>query len=423
MMKGDFIQMNREDANKEAIKRLQDSTVVLVGAGKALDVIPGMKANLILHAGPPIEWSRMCGPMQGAIIGALIYEGLAKDEKGARELAASGKIEFEPNHHHQSVGPMAGILTASMPVFIFKNNKYGNNSYTNMNEGLGRCLRFGAFSQEVIDRLKWMEKVLGPAMKEALELSGGLDWKAMVVQALQMGDDCHNRNRATTALFAKQMGQFISKTSIGTEAISQVFAFINGNEHFAVNGSMAMCKAIADSASNIEGSTIVTTMSRNGVDFGIHISGTGDQWFTAPANTPKGLYFPGFTEEDANPDIGDSCITETVGIGGFAMACAPAIVQFVGGTYKDALNFTMEMYDITAAENNSFKIAAFDFRGTPTGIDLVKVLETGSVPRINTGMAHKDPGIGQVGAGVVTAPMECFKKAARYMAEHKGVKA
>ncbi|MBE3581311.1 MAG: DUF1116 domain-containing protein [Thermoanaerobacteraceae bacterium] len=411
--------MNRAQANEEAVKRLQEAEPFLVGVGKAIEVVPGMKENLIMHAGPPIEWERMCGPMKGAVIGALIYEGLAKDEEEAKKLAASGEIEFEPNHHHQAVGPMAGVTSPSMPVFIIHNRKHGNYAYVNMNEGLGRCLRFGAYSPEVIERLKWMENVLYPVLKEAIELSGGIDWKALVIQALQMGDECHNRNRAATALFVKQAGQFISKTSFPKEDISKVFAFINGNEHFAINITMGMCKAMADAAHNIEGSTIVTAMCRNGVEFGIRISGLGDKWFTAPANIPIGLFFPGFTQDDANPDIGDSTITETVGLGGFAMASAPAIVQFVGGTYKDALNFTHEMYEITVAENKYFQIPTLDFRGTPTGIDLIKVLETGIVPRINTGIAHKEPGIGQVGAGLVTAPMECFKKAAKYMVEQR----
>ncbi|AYO30187.1 DUF1116 domain-containing protein [Biomaibacter acetigenes] len=411
--------MDRRQANEEALKRMQDSEPFLVGMGQAKDVIPGMKKNLITHAGPPIEWERMCGPMKGAVIGALIYEGLAKDEEEAKKLAASGEIEFEPNHHHQAVGPMAGVTSASMPVYIIQNRKYGNYAYVNMNEGLGRCLRFGAYSDDVINRLKWMEKVLYPILKEAIELSGGIDMKSIVIQALQMGDDCHNRNKAATAIFTKQIAPYIAKTGASKEEISEVFKFINGNDHFTINITMAMCKSIADAAHNIKGSTIVTAMARNGVEFGIRVSGLGDKWFTAPANTPKGLFFPGFTQEDANPDIGDSTITETVGIGGFAMAGAPAIVQFVGGTPKDAINFTLEMYEITSAENKNFKIPTLDFRGTPTGIDLLKVLETGIVPRINTGMAHKDPGVGQVGAGLVTAPMDCFKKAARYMVENR----
>lgn len=409
--------MNREDANREVLKRLQDSEGYLVGMGKALDVVPGMKKNLIMHAGPPIEWERMCGPMQGAVIGALIYEGLAKDEGEARQLAASDKIEFDPNHHHNAIGPMAGVISSSMPVYIIHNKKYDNYAYTNMNEGLGKCLRFGAFDENVVKRLKWIETTLYPIMKEAIELSGGIDIKSIVVQALQSGDDCHNRNRAATALFAKQIAPYVALTSASKEDISEALKFIDGNEHFAINITMAMCKAFADAAHGIENSTIVTAMTRNGTDFGIRISGLGDKWFTAPANTPVGLFFPSFTQEDANPDIGDSTITETVGIGGFAMAAAPAIVKFVGGTPKDAINFTLEMYEITSTENANFKIPPLDFRGTPTGIDLLKVIETNLVPRINTGMAHKDPGIGQVGAGLVQAPMDCFVKAAEYMVE------
>lgn len=405
------------EANREALKRLQDSEGVLVGAGIAEEVIPGFRKNLITHAGPPITWERMCGPMRGAVMGALIYEGLAADQKEAEALAASGKIDFEPNHHHQSVGPMAGVISPSMPVFIIHNKKYDRYSYTNMNEGLGKCLRFGAYGEDVIARLHWMKKILYPVMKEAIELSGGIDMKSLIIQALQSGDDCHNRNRAATALFSKQISPYIALTGFSKQEISDVLKFIDGNEHFSINITMAMAKAFADAASNIKYSTIVTAMCRNGTDFGIRVSGAGDKWFVAPAETPVGLFFPGFTQEDANPDLGDSTITETIGIGGFAMAAAPAIVQFVGGTTSDAVKFTTEMYEITDAENASFKIPFLGFRGTPTGINVMKVIETGIQPRINTGMAHREPGIGQVGAGLVKAPMACFERAIEYIAE------
>lgn len=414
--------MNRIKANKEVLKRMQGSEVDLVGMGIAKDTIPNMKENLILHAGPPIEWENMCGPMKGAILGALIYEGLATNKQEAEKLASSGKISFEPNHHFSSIGPMAGIISPSMPVYILYNKTYGNYAYTNINEGLGKCLRFGAYSEEVINRLHWIENILYPILKEAIELSGGIDWKSLIVQSLQMGDDSHNRNRAATALFAKQIAPYIITTKNPSKDIYHVLKFIDGNEHFAINITMGMCKAIADASHNIKNSTIITAMARNGVEFGIRISGTGDKWFTAPANIPKGLFFPGFTQKDANPDIGDSTITETIGIGGFAMAAAPAIVQFVGGSPQDAINYTLEMYEITNEENQNFKIPALDFRGTPTGIDLVKVLETGILPRINTGMAHKKAGIGQIGAGLVTAPINCFKKAAEYMIQTQNFK-
>ena len=409
--------MNREEANQEAVKRMQDSEVFLIGAGIAIDTLPNMTEKMILHAGPPITWDRMCGPLKGAIIGAIKYEGWAKTDEDAEKLASNGEITFAPNHHHSAVGPMAGVISPSMAVFIMENKTYGNFAYTNMNEGLGKVLRFGANSEAVIERLHWMRDVLYPVMRDAVKLSGGIDWRTMVVQSIQSGDDCHNRNRNCTALFAKTIAPYVVLCDYPKEKLSEVLKFIDNTEHFSLNLTMAMCKASADAASGIEGSTVLTAMCRNGTDFGIRVSGAGDEWFVAPANTPVGLFFPGFTQEDANPDIGDSTITETCGIGGFVMAAAPAIVKFVGGAVKDSINFTLEMYEITETENANFKIPTLEFRGSPTGIDLIKVLETGVLPRINTGMAHKKPGIGQVGAGLVQAPMECFIKAAEYMTQ------
>lgn len=400
-----------ENANKEAIEKVQSSQPVLIGIGTACEVIPGMRENLILHAGPPVRWEDMCGPMRGAIIGALIYEGRANDENEAMRLASSGEIQFEPAHHHNAVGPMAGIISPSMPVWIMENKTYGNRSYCTLNEGLGKVLRYGAYGSEVIDRLKWMGKALAPVIKQALEIHGPVDMKSMIAQAVQMGDECHNRNKAGTSLFIREMAPSIVKTSFSDEEKISVLEFLNGNDHFFLNLSMPACKCTMDAASGIKYSTLVVTQARNGVEFGIRVSGLGDRWFTGPAAIIDGLYFPGFSMKDANPDIGDSCITETSGLGGFAMAAAPAIVQFVGGTPKDAINYTQTMYEITMEENNAYKIPFLDFKGTPTGIDIRKVVETGIPPVINTGIAHKEPGIGQVGAGVVRPPMNCYEDA------------
>jgi len=289
-----------------------------------------------------------------------------------------------------------------------------------MNEGLGKVLRFGAYSEDVIERLKWMEKTLYPALKEALKIAK-IDLKQIIAKALHMGDECHNRNVAATSLFLSEIVSLLLCTTLEKKVINDVVRFIKGNPHFFLNLSMPTCKSMADQMAGIEYSTIVTAMARNGVEFGIRISSLGDEWFTAPAPMPKGLYFPGYSEKDANPDLGDSTITETAGLGGFAMAAAPAIVQFTGGSPKDALNATREMREITVMENPSFSIPMLDFRGTPTGIDLLKVVETGITPRINTGIAHKEPGIGQIGAGLVRAPMECFKKAIKRYVEKTGV--
>lgn len=399
------------NANKEALQRILNARPVLVRAGKAGDEIPGMTRKTILHSGPPVSWERMSGPQKGAVIGGLIYERLASNEEEARALAASGEIIFDSCHHHNTVGPMAGIVTYSMPVWVVENKTYGNFAYCTFNEGLGKVLRMGAFSDDVIKRLDWMENTLGPLIKEALEIKGEIDLKAMIAQVLQMGDEGHNRNRAGTSLLIRELAPAIIRTKFSDEEKVEVLNFLNGNDHTFLNLSMPACKCTMDPAGGIKYSTLVYIMSRNGTDFGIKVSGLGDRWFTAPAEIVKGLYFPGFTEEDANPDIGDSCITETAGIGGFAMACSIPIVQFVGGEARDAIDYSRQMYEITEGENNVYKIPVLGFRGTATGIDIQKVIETGIRPIINTGIAHKKPGVGQVGAGLVRPPMKCFEDA------------
>jgi hypothetical protein len=404
--------VDMDKANKEALRRLVSATPKLVGMGKAIDVVPGMKKNMLLHAGPPVTWDRMCGPMKGGVIAALIYEGMAHTKEEAETLAASGQVEFSPCHHHQAVGPMAGIVSPSMPVYIIENAAFGNKSYATMNEGLGKVLRMGAYSPDVIERLKWMEEVFYPTLDRAIRFLNDIDMKSIIAQALHMGDELHNRNRAATSLFYRAIAPAIVRTTSDPLVIERVLRFIDGNDHTFLNLSMATAKASLDPARNIEGSTMVVCMARNGTDFGIQVSGLGDEWFTAPAEVPpNALYFAGFTKEDANPDIGDSSIMETAGLGGFAIGAAPAIVQFTGGTPKDALNKTLSMYEITIGENTAYQVPYLNFRGTPTGIDVRLVVEKGLPPFIDTGIAHKDPGVGQVGAGLVDAPMEVFKKA------------
>ncbi len=401
-----------EEANAEAVRRIAAGRPVLIGMGLAREVIPGFHGRLLLHAGPPITWERMCGPQRGAAMGALVYEGLARDEQEAAALAAGGEIEFAPCHHYHAVGPMAGIISPSMPVFIMKNETYGNLAYATQNEGLGRVLRYGAYGPDVYERLRWMADALYPTLKEAVEsLEEGIDLRALLAQALHMGDEGHNRNRAGTSLFLRAITPAVIRTCPDRERAAAVFSFIDQNDHFFLNLSMAAAKAMVEPAEGIPGSTILTVMARNGTDFGLRLAGEPQRWFTAPAGRVQGLYFPGYSEADANPDIGDSTITETAGFGGLAMAAAPAIARFVGGTAQEAMAATLEMYEICAAEHEHLTIPAFDFRGTPLGIDVRKVLETGILPRLNTGIAHKEPGIGMVGAGVLRAPGECFQEA------------
>ena len=400
-----------DKANQKVMEIILAGTPKLVGLDVARNVVPGMTENTILHAGPPITWDRMCGPMRGGILAGLVYEGRATTIEEAEKLAASGKIKYAPCHEHAAVGPMAGIVTPSMPVMIIRNEKFGNTAYCTLNEGLGKVLRYGAFGDEVTKRLKWMETVLYPVLKAALAHSGPIDLKNLIAQALHMGDEVHNRNRAGTSLFYRAIAPAIVATCANKDDAVAVLNFINGNDHFFLNLSMPACKATLDAARNVKGSSIAVVMARNGTDFGVQLAGTGDLWFTAPAEVPDALYFAGFTKDDANPDIGDSAITETGGLGGFAIAAAPAIVQFVGGAAGDALRYTLSMYEITAGESRMYQIPALDFRGTPTGIDVRKVVEKNLVPVIDTGVAHKQAGVGQVGAGIVAAPMGPFAKA------------
>ncbi|HVB24247.1 MAG TPA: DUF1116 domain-containing protein [Ktedonobacteraceae bacterium] len=400
-----------DEANTVAVGRMLAAHPVMVDIRPAREVIPALQERRLLHAGPPIVWERMCGPMRGAVIGACLYERWAKDEAEAVKLAGSGEIDFAPCHHYNAVGPMAGITSPSMPLLVVEDRVHGNQTFTTLNEGLGKVLRYGAYAPEVLERLRWMQDVLGPALGRAIRRLGGVDARAIMAQALQMGDECHNRNKAATSLFVRQLAPALVETSGSNAETAAVLRFIAGNDHFHLNPSMAAAKAMTLAGANVPHSSVVVTMARNGVDFGIRVSGLGDRWFVGPAQYIQGLYFAGYGPDDANPDIGDSAITETSGVGAFAMAGAPAIVQFIGGTPADALRYTRQMYNITITSNPLFGLPALDFQGVPTGIDVRQVCRLNMLPVINTGIAHRLAGIGQVGAGVVYPPMQCFEDA------------
>lgn len=401
-----------EKANQEAFEKLNTAQPVLIDIKFAHEVFPNFDKNTILHAGPPLQWSEMCGPLRGSIIGVLRYEGLAKTESEANALVESGDIRFYPNHNFNAVGPMTGMTSYSMPLYVVKNETYGNVAYCTINEGLGKVMRFGANNDEVLQRLKWLEQEFAPALKNAIHAAGGINLKVVIAQALTMGDEMHQRNVAASALFVRKIMPFLTQVTKETDTLTRITKFITGNDQFFLNLAMAAGKATMDPVRDIPGSTVVSAMSRNGTNFGIRVSGLGDQWFEAPVNQPEGLYFPGYSEADANPDIGDSAIVETFGIGGMAMATAPAVVQFVGaGSVAVAVNYTREMGEITVGKSPHYILPAMNFEGTPTAIDIRKVVETGILPVINTGIAHKEPGVGQVGAGIVTPPMQCFEHA------------
>ena len=411
-----------ERANETAVGRILDADPVLIDVCPAGEVISGLADGMILHAGPPIGWDRMCGPMRGAIAGAIVLEGWAGDLPAAETLAQSGDISFQPNHHFDAVGPMTGLITPSMPVMVVENRTFGNRAFCTLNEGLGKVMRFGGNDEEVLNRLRWLATDLAPAMSRALTDRDGLPLKAIVARGLSMGDEMHQRNVACTGLILRELAPSLARTGDDPERLAGILSFIGGNDQFFLNIGMVMGKAIMDPVRGIDGSSVVTAMSRNGTDFGIRVSGTGDEWFTAPVEMPNGLYFPGFSERDANPDMGDSTILETIGLGGFAMAAAPAVAGFVGaGSAGDALNHTRSMMEITVGRNSEWTIPALDFTGTATGIDIRKVLETSLAPVINTGIAHREAGVGQVGAGIVRAPMACFEQALEAFAAGLGV--
>src|SRR5688572_13751920 len=395
-----------EQANAEALRRILSAEPVLVGVRRAGELIGELDAErLLLHAGPPIEWPRMCGPLRGAVCGAIVFEGWAGDLAAAETLAASGAVKFAPNHHFGAVGPMTGITTRSMPLLVVENRKFGNRAFCTINEGLGKVMRFGGNDAEVLGRLAWLRDELGPLLGRALEGLNGLPLNPLIARGLTMGDEMHQRNVACTSLLLRILAPRLAKSVRALE-------FIGANDQFFLNVAMAMGKSILDPARGIAGSTIVTAMARNGTDFGIRVAAHGDAWFTAPVEMPQGLYFPGFSAADANPDMGDSAILEAIGLGAFSMAAAPAVAGFVGaGGFRDAVATTRAMGEIAAARHPQWTIPALEFGGAPVGIDARRVVETRIAPAINTGIAHRRAGVGQVGAGVARAPLACFEKA------------
>lgn len=403
-----------DEANKAVIQKISGAAPFLVDVVPAKEKIKELnEGKVLLHAGPPIKWDDMTGPMQGSCIGAALFEGWASSDVEAIQMLANGEVTFIPCHHVNAVGPMGGITSANMPVFVVENRSEGNEAYCIMNEGIGKVLRFGAYSDEVINRLKWMQNVLGPTISKALKLTeDGLNLNVMIAKAITMGDEFHQRNIAASLIFLKEISPYIVQLDMDDKDLKDVIQFLADTDQFFLNIAMATSKAVMDGARKIQEGTVVTAMCRNGKDFGIRISGMGDEWFTAPVNTPQGLFFTGYSQDDANPDIGDSAITETFGVGGMAMIAAPGVTRFVGaGGFNDALATSNEMMEICIDQNSNFTIPTWDFQGACLGIDARKVVETGIEPVINTGIAHKKAGVGQVGAGTVRAPKECFEKA------------
>ncbi len=416
-----------EQANAAVIARIREARPHWQDVDLAHRLIPQLaEGRKLLHAGPPVTWQEMSGPVRGACIGACLFEGWAQDEQQALTLLAQGEIEFIPCHSVSAVGPMGGITSAHMPMVVVRNIVHGNYAYCNMNEGIGKVMRFGAYGEDVQQRLRWMRDSLAPVLKAVLAtLEEGIDLTALMAQAISMGDEFHQRNIAASALLMRRLAPEISLLPRDKTELAQVMQFLSITDQFFLNLAMAYCKAAMDAGAEIEQGTIVTVMTRNGKNFGIKISGMGDRWFTAPVNTPEGLFFSGFSQADANPDIGDSAITETFGIGGAAMVAAPGVTRFVGasGGMNAATDISEEMAEIYLERNMMLQIPTWDFQGACLGLDARRVVETGITPLINTGIAHREAGVGQIGAGTVRAPLGCFEKAIEALAVRLGITA
>jgi len=401
-----------EAANEQALQRIYAARPYLVALRPAREVLPQLGEYTVRHAGPPLTWEAMCGPMRGALLGAVQYEGWAADLEGAHALVETGRITLQPCHSVSAVGPMAGLITPSMPLMVVENREHGNRAYCTLNEGLGKVLRYGANDASVLERLRWLQQVVAPALHAALQHAGGLDLRVIMAQALLMGDEMHQRNVAATALLVQSLVPHLARTAPAPEPLGAIIEYLTGNAQFFLNVAMATAKATMDTAVGMPGCTLVTAMARNGTEFGIRLSALGERWFTAPAPMPQGLYFPGFSASDVNPDMGDSAIVETLGLGAFAMVASPAVAQFVGvGGWVAARRYTEEMLEITAGRHPHLLLPTLDGLGVPTGIDVRQVVETAILPWINTGIAHRQAGIGQIGAGVVQAPLACFVQA------------
>lgn len=383
-------------ANDAVIARIKAARPHWLDVKPAASVIPELReGRVLLHAGPPIRWQEMTGPMRGACLGACLFEGWADDEAHALQLLEQGEVAFVPCHHVRAVGPMGGITSASMPVIVVRDAVHGNEAYCNLNEGIGKVMRFGAYGPDVQTRLRWMRDTLAPVLSDALStFEEGLDLSALMAQAITMGDEFHQRNIAASALLMRTLAPRIAGQERDKTQTGEVLEFLSVTDQFFLNLAMAYCKAAMDAAAEIKAGSVVTAMTRNGQMFGIRVSGLGDRWFTAPVNTPQGLFFTGYSQADANPDIGDSAITETYGIGGAAMIAAPGVTRFVGAggmeaAQKHQRRWARFIFSITRCCRS-----VVELRGACLGLDIRRVVETGITPIINTGIAHKEAGIG-----------------------------
>jgi Protein of unknown function (DUF1116) len=396
-----------------AVSRLDSAAVTLIGVRPASEIIDQLGPRHYLHGGPPIDLGDIPGPMRGALIGALILEGQAANPEEAAGIIDAREVAISPCHDAGAVGAMAGIVTPSMPCVLARCDR--STVLSPLNEGLGSALRFGCYDDQTLSRLRWLRSTAGPVLDAAIRDSAEIDLVDVISEGLRRGDECHNRNVATSALLVALLAPEIVRSTRDRADAAEVLTFASGNRHFGLPFSMCAAKAIADSAQGFSGSSVVTAMSSNGHTLGIRVSGAGTRWFHAPAPLGEPVLFEGYTRDDATPAIGDSMITETAGYGAFALTAAPAITAFVGGNAETSRRLVARMRGICAATSSRFLIPSEDFRGTPLGIDVHRVRETGTAPVMNNGIAHREAGRGQVGAGITQLPIEPFVAASEFL--------
>jgi len=404
-------------ANSKAVEILDNGKAKLVDFDMAKKVIPNMSDDIILHPGPPIDYKDMIIPMKVAIQGGLIFEGKTKTLKEADKIATSGEIRFKPCHEYASVCSMTGIITPSMYVAVVENSVYRNKAFCNLHEGgLGTNLRFGGYNDEVIGQFYWIFDVFGPSLKKVVKKKP-IDLISIISQGLLMGDEFHLRSNASNMLFLKSILDYLWDTDDGMTVVK----FIIDHDQFFLNLAMSANKALADAADGIEYSTLLTRMTGNGVDFGIGVSGLGGKWFIGPAEVPNGIYFNEYIQQDAVGDFGDNSITETLGLGGYALEAAPNVIRLVGKNMKDAVRMTLDGYKVCDGVNSQFLIPSLKFKGTPLGINIIKVNKTGLVPKSTIEIVHKKAGIGKIGAGISRAPIKAFRVALKAFAKKYGI--
>ncbi len=404
-----------DQANEEAVERILAADAVLVDIKPAGKAISGFKSNLITHAGPPIEWSRMCFTQRFAVMNLAVYEGLADTPEQAASLIEREEILIADNHRYGNVSGMCGVTSASLPVFIVESKPFGGVAYDCQQTSM---TAFGNKYETGQREIAFVQDVLAPVMRAVDKKAGGIDLKELLAKGLQMGDELHGTFEACRGVLMNWILPHVVDTDFPKEVLKQVGRYFMSNEGrwYCGNLMLGACKAMMDRARDIKFSTIVTAMTRNGVEFGIQVSGLGKQWFTGPAGKIRGFTFPGFAESDSTLDIGDSAISETRGFGATALAASPVHAKLIGESFQDAVNHTQTMAEVSTAEDPMFRVPYLD-RGVPVGIDIRKVIEKGIAPKINTGMAHKKGGHPIIGTGIADAPLGAFREALKAFGE------